>query len=500
MARDNPLGRQALGAAVLLVGTTVTVGLFALATGDPWGDEIETVTAHFSSVTGLKKNSDVLLSGKPVGRVDEVSFITVRYHCNPATEDRGLDPTNDCEPWFYCAGQTGGDGLCAELVPYSGNTTDYDEKGCLVDDQCVPGEVCVNDAFRRRNGGVDWYGPRSTCVPFETNHHRVEVTMSVATDKVEFIRSDSRASIASKGVLGDQTVNITVGSGREIPEGGRLQSAPTLLEELNRFRARVGAITERFSGNLAGLRGVQGSMRREKKNAHDKPDTRSALSRASDATTDIVQRQGQLGELFQDSARDDFIASLHDLQGSTDQTRRDIINWRRDVVPDLRKTSNSLGEFADSTEAALDPNSESTGARLLTDERLGNDIAGRVEDTAKTLTSARRSLDDVQEGVDEVRRQLDAGEGVIGELVRSPSMYYEFVKVIALFDMFDRNDGFKSLAREVVQAADDWEDADPKQDGIRPRVRDEAAPAQAPDPPPRKGPPPPPPPPPKPEG
>lgn len=497
MPRPPPAYKtQLLGLAVASTAAVCIAGLFTVATGVGFGEDPEPLIAHFNSVSGLKKNSEVRLSGKNIGRVDEVSFITTNYPCNPDTEDRGRAPerTDECEPWFFCARQPQGDGLCAELLPYVGSKSDYADQGCLVDEQCEDGQVCFSAEFAQRNAGVDWFGPPNSCVSFHTEHHRVEVVMAIQPDKLTFITPESRASVASSGPLGDQQVNITVGTGDSVGSGGRVPSTPTLIEELNRFRARVGVITEKFSGNLKGIAELGGSI---KKDDAPPPDLRASLSRYADATNDIVTQEGQLGELFQTQARDEFMVTLHELQKSSDDTRRDVARWRRKLAPSLRDTTKSVNELADGAEAAVDPKSETLGARLVLDERLGLDVSERAASTAESLKNARTGLASVQKDVDELRRQLDAGEGTLGELVRSPSLYYSFVKSIAMFDMFDRNDSIKSGARAVIQAADDWEGADPKLDRASARERT-VAPAAAPEAPPppappeRRGPPPPP--------
>lgn len=491
----DPRRTQLLGLLVATVFGAGIVSMYVYATGDPWRGEQTIINAHFTSVSGLKKGSDVLLAGKLVGRVDNVAFVNASYDCDPATEDVGRDASDACEPWLFCAPQSDGGGLCAELLPYSGAAADYADKGCLINEQCKDTEVCFNAEFRRHNPDATWYGPDNTCIPFKVEHQRVEVRMAIHADKLEFISENSKASVASKGPLGDQQINIDSGTGDSIGEGGRLQSKPTLLEELNDFRERIGAVSDRFSGKLGSFRELRAAMKRET----DEPpsDLRTSLRQTSDAMRDVATHEGQLGELFKPDSRDDAIASIRDLRAASDGVRRDIVAWRRKNTPKLHDLSQGMADFAASAEEAADPTSKTTGAKVLTDERFGLDVAARVSKVTDSIGSARGTLGDAHERVLEMREELQHGEGTLGELVRSPDMYYGFVKAIAMFDLFDRNDGFKSLVRSVIAAGDEYEGADPNRDRAVPRPApartptptDTAAPADA-----KRGPPPPPPP------
>ena len=153
--------------------------------------------------------------------VEDVTFIAPTYECNPITEDLGRfgsTRTDDCEPSLFCIpaeGRTLDDGsaaagLCAELEDYIGDPRAYE--GCADDSSCDELEKCVTREFRQRYKRVRWAGAEGVCVPYQTDHRRVEVTMRIDADKLQYIRTDSRASIASNGVLGDQLINISVGT------------------------------------------------------------------------------------------------------------------------------------------------------------------------------------------------------------------------------------------------------------------------------------------------
>jgi hypothetical protein len=455
----DPRRTQLIGLVVAVVTGGGIASMYAYATGDPWRGDMAMIDAHFVSVSGLKKGSDVLVSGKPVGRVDNVAFVTTTYECDPATEDIGRDASDACEPWLFCAEMPDGGGLCASLIPFTGVAADYADNTCIVDQLCKDSEICFSPFFRQRHPDVAWYGPENTCVPFQVDHQRVEVRMAIQVDKLAFISKDSKASVASKGALGDQQINIDSGSAESIEPGGHLQSKKTLMEELNDFRERIGVVTGRFSGNLESFRALQGTV---KSGPDDRPprDMRTTLARVSASTRDIATHQGNVGELFESDAREDAITSLQDLRASSDEVRRDIINWRRKNTPRIREVGKDMGEFAESAHAAADPNDDGMGSKLLTDERFGIDIAGRVSDVSDTIGSARNSLGDVHQSVLDMRRDVENAEGPLGELVRDPDLYYSFVKAIAMFDLFDRNDAVKSLVRSVIAAGDDYEGND----------------------------------------
>ena len=88
---------------------------------------------------------------------------------------------------------------------------------------------------------------------YTTNHKRIRVTLSVFMDSLQHIRDDSRATVSQNGLLGDQLVQISVGRGQQIQPGGRIQTTPALLEELDNVKERLDGVFSKVEETIGGI-------------------------------------------------------------------------------------------------------------------------------------------------------------------------------------------------------------------------------------------------------
>lgn len=449
--RDEQRTNLVVGVFVIAFGALLMVSLMIIAISEGVLTEKTSIRAHFRTVSGLTKSSSVQLAGKEIGVVEEVTFISPTYECSPLTEDLGRfnhSRTDDCEPSLFCAAMPGqggeGTGLCAELEEFNGDLDAYAR--CSEDASCSEGEICVNKQFRSRYKRVPWSAGEGVCVPFLTEHRRVEVTMRIDADKLQYIRSDSRATVASNGVLGDQLINLTVGaSDIYIEPGGRIQATPSLMEELNTFKDQIGGIIDKVDTSLAGISGLFTSLNNE----NTKQDLQGILSNTNELTRQVAEGEGLVGALFNSPEyKDDFGRTLESVRHSAGQLDQTLSTVNREAGPALRNVSRAADSVTDILDDLEDPNNQSVIGRALHDPQMGQDAADAVASAADAVDSARDTMVDLQVVVAEVRHSVTAGEGTIGKLLKDPKAYDDLVKLLG---NIERVNVVKKLVRFVVE-------------------------------------------------
>jgi ABC-type transporter Mla subunit MlaD len=446
--RDEQRTNFVVGVFVIAFGGLLMASLFLIAISEGVLTEKTTVRAHFRTVSGLTKASKVQLAGKEIGVVEEVTFISPTYACNPISEDLGRyneSRSDDCEPSLFCAAMpSSAEGMCAELEEFNGDSQAY--VGCAEDSSCAEGEVCVTRQFRQRYKRVRWAGSEGVCVPFMTEHRRVEVKMRIDADKLQYLRTDSRATVASNGVLGDQLINISVGtSAIVIQPDGIVQSSPSLMEELNIFKDQIGGIIDKVDTSLAGISGLFTSLNNE----NTKLDLQGILANANEITRQIKDGEGLVGALFNEPEyKDEFGRTLKSVRHSAAQLDETLSTINHEAGPALRNVSRAAGNVSDILADLEDPANQSVIGRALHDPQMGQDAADAVRSAAEAVDSAQQAIGDLQVVVAEVRHSVTAGEGTIGKLLKDPKAYDDLVKLLG---NIERVNVVKKLVRFVVE-------------------------------------------------
>lgn len=452
--RDEQRTNFVVGVFVVAFGGLLMASLFLIAISEGVLTEKTVVRAHFRTVSGLTKASKVQLAGKEIGVVEEVTFISPTYACNPISEDLGRfneSRSDDCEPSLFCAlmpaspdAPGSSQGMCAELEEFNGDSQAY--VGCAEDSSCAEGEVCVTRQFRQRYKRVRWAGTEGVCVPFMTEHRRVEVKMRIDADKLQYLRVDSRATVASNGVLGDQLINISVGTSEiVIQPDGIVQSSPSLMEELNIFKDQIGGIIDKVDTSLAGISGLFTSLNNE----NTKLDLQGILANANEISRQIKDGEGLVGALFNEPEyKDEFGQTLQSVRHSAAQLDETLSTINHEAGPALRNVSRAAGNVSDILADLEDPANQSVIGRALHDPQMGQDAADAVRSAAEAVESAQQAIGDLQVVVAEVRHSVTAGEGTIGKLLKDPKAYDDLVKLLG---NIERVNVVKKLVRFVVE-------------------------------------------------
>lgn len=433
-----------VGMFVLVTGTMLLLSLFIIATSEGLLERKVLIYSDFRTVTGLGEGSPVQLGGKKIGVVKEVNFTSPTYPCNPEGEDlpgpNGNLISDDCDSTMFCAAE----GTCAELVSYSGSDSSYEP--CAPDGSCeLEATVCVTKAFGERYQRVRWVGPEGKCAPYQTGLPRVSVAMEISSKQLSYIRKDSRATISSNGVLGDQLININVGRGEALPPGGRLQSTPSLVEDIEFFKGRLEAIVDKIDDSLAGVSGLFDSLNDDR----TKRDLKGIISNANEITRQIKDGDGAVGALFNDPEyKKEFGATLRSLRHSAGEFDSAMTSVNREVTPALRNISDAADAADTMLDSVNDPDNPALIARLFHDKELADDAKQAVENTSESIAAAKGAISDVQVLVAEVRHSISTGEGTIGKLIKDPKAYDDLVKLLG---NIERNNVIKTMVRFVVE-------------------------------------------------
>lgn len=397
------LGICVAAAIVLFVASVFVFG------GNPgkWKEKVE-VSADFRQVSGLRPDSPVQLEGIQIGNVVDRQFVEVEYTCDPEHEDRGRfekGRTDDCDRTMFCTPA----GKCAELEPYTFNKDLYPP--CDVDAQCRDGEICVTTEFRRRYRGVSWAGGTGLCNSFITADKRVRVTLAIYEDSLVHLREDSRAAISQNGVLGDQLVQISMGHGRQIEPGGRIQTLPAFSETIERAK-------DRFEGSFGRVEDAIGGVAELAKAMGD-PETvdnvTAALANANEVTRRTAEGGGMLGRLLNDETlTKDFNSSLRSARNTTFRVNNFVADAKdslndfdasmQPLVDDGRK---GMADISKTVKDVRDPNSDSSLAGLIYDPEGKN----------------YRHVETMVSDVNKITATVARGEGGFGRMVNDPKVY-----------------------------------------------------------------------------
>lgn len=409
MARQNDdRTKMILGICVATATVLFITSVFTFGGDDGRRKQTVEVSADFRQVSGLLDGSPVQLEGIQIGSVTHREFVEVEYPCNPTHEDRGRfekSRTDDCDRTMFCSPG----GKCADLVPYTFNKDLYPH--CDTDAQCREGEVCLNTEFRRRYRGAQWAGPSDVCNSYITSDKRVRVTMAIYKDSLVHLREDSRAGISQNGVLGDQLVQVSMGHGRQIEPGGRIQTIPAFSETLDGTKDRA----ESAFGKVEEAMGGVAELARAMGDPETVRNVEAALVNANEVTRRAAEGGGTLGRLLNDETlTKDFNASLRSARNTTFRVNsfvrdaKDSLNdfdaSMQPLVDDGRK---GMADIHKTVKDVRDPNSESALAGLIYDPE------------GKNYKHVETMVHDVKE----ITASVEKGEGGFGRLLKDPKVY-----------------------------------------------------------------------------
>lgn len=406
------------------------------------------LVADFRKASGINRTSLVQLAGNKIGKVVDVEFVIENYPCDPRTEDLGRagGRTNDCEPWMFCVSTDPLDpsiGECAELEAYSGNAKDY--SGCD-GGSCPAEQVCVTKAFHHRYRDVRWYGPAGWCVDYDRESQRLRVTMEIDEDTLQYIKTDSRASVVTNGILGSPLINISVGLGTDpVQPGDRLQTESSLSEDLVALKDQFERLTDDIERGLIGVSALTDVLEDERVKA----DIQAIKDNVGAIQDQVATAQGLVGAVLNDpDTRSEMSKTLRDTRDAAGNAEDQYAELERDAKKTMAEVEKAVDAVEKLGTQLEDPNNRSLVGVLMHDEQLERDASKLAHGTREVMGAGKEALVDIDAVLGEVMSAIENREGSLGRMIRDPKVLYDIKDPATL----RRVNVIKRLVRVVIDA------------------------------------------------
>jgi phospholipid/cholesterol/gamma-HCH transport system substrate-binding protein len=316
-----------------------------------------------------------------------------------------------------------------------------------------------------RMGGLD-VGQVETITFGNTDSDRlIHVHFTMIGEQLQRVRSDSRVSIASKGLLGDKALDVTMGTaaGRALANGATVVSEESddmagALRSASQAVVRVNSVLENISHVTATLASPQTTA-----------DLQSALHDLSMITHQLAAGPGAAHDvLTSDAMARQLYATLASVQSTASHAASTMDHV--DGLAREARTGNGLVHalLYDRQGAAmvrtLAGAAEEVGA-ITRDVRTGNGGLHQViygTDLSQTLAN----INQVTSQTNALMTDIRAGRGTIGALLVDPSLYED---IKTLVGNVQRNEVLRALVRYSIH----------QDEGARPAVAATPAPAGA---------------------
>jgi phospholipid/cholesterol/gamma-HCH transport system substrate-binding protein len=261
------------------------------------------------------------------------------------------------------------------------------------------------------------------------SQNNIEIVMEIdgrldGSPAVERIRTDSMAVLKSAGVLGDNVIDITpgTGAGKPIQDGDSIPSVAqkSVGDIINAAQTAVGHLNviagdiRDMTGNLKAGRGSVGKFLNDE-SFYVNLD--SAVRQAESLMKEIKGGKGTMGQLVSDPAfYQKATDTISQLRSITDQIENQLRSGKGSLgkfIKDdkLYNDASSLIARWDQTSARLEnvvakiERGEGTVGKLISDEKLYADLRGTIE-RVNTITS-----------------RMEKGEGTMGMILKDERLY-----------------------------------------------------------------------------
>jgi phospholipid/cholesterol/gamma-HCH transport system substrate-binding protein len=286
-----------------------------------------------------------------------------------------------------------------------------------------------------RLAGVDVGRVTDVAFPEDLARPEARVELSVEDRYMPRVRSDSRAYIDSKGLLGDKIINVTPGTPRGAPlqQGDYVHPQPgvsleALTKQVESTASAIGDAADEARGAVADLA-------------------------SPEVTENLRKITSSLAAILEQVERGDGLA--HRLLYDRDYERR-----AASVLANLAEASRSARSAVQRGDALIARLDESGGATLDEWRKAGAGVAeltaalNHGDGLAPALLhdeSGRALVRDLAEFAQRINRisaDVERGRGTLGGLVVDPSVYEDMKTVLG---NIERNVLFKALIRMTIK-------------------------------------------------
>jgi phospholipid/cholesterol/gamma-HCH transport system substrate-binding protein len=284
-----------------------------------------------------------------------------------------------------------------------------------------------------------------TRIELNTNG-KILVTFGVRSDARRLIREGSVASIASKGMLGDQLLEITVGTGKPIQANGWITTAETAA--LSKYMQQAGRVLSNAEVTAQNIRTVTEVLADPQLGK----DIRDSVHHLSTVLENASSGQGTVNRLLTDrklaasleeavnnlqSASEQLAATAGNVRELSEQARRgpglvhELLYGEQGVelMTNLAGSTSELSKVI----GEIRTNRNSTVHRLL-----------YTDDATELLTN----LTEVSRHLKQISESVQAGRGTLGSLLTDPSIYEDIKRLVG---NLERNEVLRALVRYSIR-------------------------------------------------
>lgn len=246
----------------------------------------------------------------------------------------------------------------------------------------------------------------------EDEDHAVTIVMEIDQRFQSQIRTDSAASLATQGLLGDRYVSLTRGlAGAVIPNNGVVQTQGSVgtqevIERSADLMKSARVLVDNLNTTINGINRGQGSLGKFMKDPSFYDHLEDTMEKVDTMATSIQQGKGSLGKFYAsddiynktDSVigkADDVMTAVHDQKGTLGKIIYD---------PSFYDHFNRIGTTADA---------------MLSDARAGKGTVGKF----LTDDAAYDNLRDAAANIRDVTGKLNSNQGTAGKFFTDPALY-----------------------------------------------------------------------------
>lgn len=467
-----------VGIFVTLGLALLTVSIFLIGQERNFFEQPAYLKALFPNVSGLKVGAPVRLAGYDIGIVSEIRL----PDADPESEQTLVPPTpanelpeGDSELPLKSA---------AELdVAMNVSVSAFDPRNLLQFTLRVHGEDAYGNAglvedlrvrvqqFRVTVTGRAMFqkitklevrdlqnnNEGATLQVGVSRQKKVVVVMRIPKEMLKRIRLDSEASVDSMGLLGDKTIDITIGS-QDQPahdDGDFIRSAVAVdlnaaLADAQRILDNVVASTDELRRVMSGFSAAGGDEA-----------LAAAVRSVQKIAEEIQSGEGLLHQLVFDRKGGehykDIVASLASSAKKVDESLAQVDK----IIAEVRTGDGLVHEliYGKEGEATVRQAREALAqaTHLLEDVRTKEGVLHNLiydEDRGEFITNLNEATADVKLAMKDVQQivaDVKAGKGTLGGLIVDPTVY-EDLKV--LLGNVRRNDAVKALVRAAIAGED----------------------------------------------
>jgi phospholipid/cholesterol/gamma-HCH transport system substrate-binding protein len=275
---------------------------------------------------------------------------------------------------------------------------------------------------------------------------RIRVSLEIREDASEFVREGSTARTGSKGLLGDQLIDITVGEGTRLREGSEIPASQDSM--LTAFLGETGREAE---GIVRNVNTASEGLARMLGNEQTQGDIGRIAHNLAEMSEMVTENDGTARRLLTDPemANDvqGAVRSFGQAGGELEQTLRGV----RRIVNEVETGDGTAHELIYGQDGVQLVSSLAVAAgeiaTMLRDIRTGDNNAHDLlygDEGGNLIANLTAMSTDLRSIVADVR----AGRGTIGGLLVDPSIYEDIKRLVG---NLERNEILRSLVRYSIR-------------------------------------------------